>query len=345
MQKMTFVFHYLPNLWTNAEKHYIIYFEKCAQGGKCRMENMRDNFARYKRVAMHCLFSVSAVSAVFYRGLPKIRSTDEDLVCNDFWEFFYVDRGDISIELNGEKITLRAGEGVLFAPYARHRLAGSESDAIYVFSLSFDCEGLDAEFFSNKVFLLNSLQKNILSKIISVGNLYFERYSNAPFGEKGLKLKENVPAFAVPLLKSSIEYFLLLLYSEERLSTIEKKSSKLELSRPISTVIDYMYNNVYRRLTLHDFALVSNMSASQFRMQFKKETKQSVIDYFNNLRIEQAKVLIREGNYTLDEIALKLNYSSSSYFSRQFKQKTSMTPTEYSRLVNYFMLPDNKKQQ
>ena len=296
---------------------------------------------RHKRVTLYELFSVVNVSSIFYRGLPKVRTVENTFTTNDFWEFFYLDRGSVLIELEDRTLSISAGEGILYPPFSKHRLAGSDAESINVITLSFDCPNLDVDFFSNKVFPLNSFEKNILSKIIKVGNLYFERYSNDPFGEKGIKLQKDSPHYVAPFIKASIEYLLLLLYLEKTFTNIEIKTSKLDLSPPISKVVDYMHQNVYKKLTLSDFAAIANMSSSQFRMQFKKETKQSVIDFFNDLKVEQAKILIRENVYSLDEIASMLNYSSSSYFSRQFKQKANMTPTEYSRLVNYFTLPNS----
>lgn len=297
----------------------------------------------HNRVNLYKLFTVDNISSIFFRGLPQIRTSEDKFFTNDFWEFFYVDRGSLYIELESNLVSLSAGEGIFYPPYSLHRLAGSDSKAVNVLTLAFDCTDLDKDFFSNKIFSLNSVEKNILSKIMKAGNLYFERYSNDPFGEKGIKLKEETPCFAVPFVKASIEYFLLLLYVENALTNLEIKATKLDLSPQIRTVVEYMYQNVYKNLTLNNLATIANMSASQFRMLFKKETAQSVMDFFTNLKIEQAKILIRENIYSFDEIAQMLNYSSSSYFSRQFKQKTNMTPTEYSRLVNSFALPDEEK--
>lgn len=290
-----------------------------------------------KKVELYELFTVANINSFYSGGLPQIRTISEEVIFHDFWEFYYVDRGTLSIELEDKSISLTAGEGIFYAPYSRHHLAGSDSKSVNIISLAFDCANLDTDFFSNNVFALNSLEKNILSKVAKTGTLYFERYSNDPFGENGIKPKKEAPPFAIPFVKTSIEYLLLLLYTNKSFTNIETKTTKLDLSPQIRSVVDYMYQNIYKKLALNDFAAIANMSASQFRMQFKKETAQSVIDYFNTLKIEQAKILIRENLYSFDEIALMLNYSSASYFSRQFKQKTNMTPTEFSKLVNYFV--------
>jgi YesN/AraC family two-component response regulator len=58
-----------------------------------------------------------------------------------------------------------------------------------------------------------------------------------------------------------------------------------------------------------------------------------VKEYFNKLKIDQAKSLIREEQHNFTEIAELLGYSSVHYFSKQFKSLTDMAPTEYARSV------------
>ena len=99
--------------------------------------------------------------------------------------------------------------------------------------------------------------------------------------------------------------------------------------------IEFMYRNADKKLTVRDIATHVKMSEPNFRAIFKKHTSESVMEYFHELKIEHAKMLIRQNIYTQGEIASALNYSSVSYFCRHFKQKTGMTPTEYARLIYY----------
>ena len=299
------------------------------------MKNTDDFKPIYKKVELYNLFCVTNIISIFYRGLPRKRTTEYTYADNDFWELFYVDRGDISLEIDNRNVTLSAGQGVLYAQHSSHLLAGSSHYSSNVVSISFDCNNLDDNFFGNKVFVFNAFEKNILSHLINVGNQYFERFSNDPFGEKGSKLKANAPNFAIPFVKISIEYLLLLLYQKKTFTNIEKKTSHIKLSSSITQAIDFMYQNLDKKLTIDDIASHVKMSSTQFRIQFKKELGKSVIDYFNDIKVEHAKILIREDVYTLSEISLMLGYCSESYFSRQFKQKANMTPSEYARLVNY----------
>ncbi len=53
--------------------------------------------------------------------------------------------------------------------------------------------------------------------------------------------------------------------------------------------------------------------------------------YYITARIEKAKELLSYGDITLTEIAYRLGYSSVAFLSRQFKQETGMTPTQYQK--------------
>ena len=54
------------------------------------------------------------------------------------------------------------------------------------------------------------------------------------------------------------------------------------------------------------------------------------MEYYKITKLEKAKELIRQGDYTFTQIASILNYSSIHYFSKVFKKYLGMTPTEYS---------------
>ena len=62
--------------------------------------------------------------------------------------------------------------------------------------------------------------------------------------------------------------------------------------------------------------------------------KIGIIDYFILLKIDRAKKLITETELSFTEISDSLGFSSSAYFSRTFKKKTGLTPSEYLRKIN-----------
>lgn len=76
----------------------------------------------------------------------------------------------------------------------------------------------------------------------------------------------------------------------------------------------------------------SPYSSDHLRRRFKKTTGQAPVEYLANLRIEYAMKLLTENRilrYSIAEIGVMSGYYDSHYFSRIFKKKTGMTPTEF----------------
>ena len=57
------------------------------------------------------------------------------------------------------------------------------------------------------------------------------------------------------------------------------------------------------------------------------------MDFFQQMKIERAKEIIRDGTMNMTEVSSFLSYGSPQYFSRQFKKVTGMTPSEYASSI------------
>ncbi len=71
------------------------------------------------------------------------------------------------------------------------------------------------------------------------------------------------------------------------------------------------------------------MTESAFSHMFKRNMKQNFISYINELKIQRAQQMLADTDITIEEIATKLNYSTSSNFSRMFKAVVNFTPSQY----------------
>ena len=96
---------------------------------------------------------------------------------------------------------------------------------------------------------------------------------------------------------------------------------------------EYMLENISGNLTLDQICRECNICKANLQTVFMKETGMSIIEYYNSLKIQEARKSIREGHGTITTIAYSLGYNSVHYFSRQFKQFAKMSPVEYSRSI------------
>ncbi|OOQ58781.1 AraC family transcriptional regulator [Mucilaginibacter pedocola] len=92
--------------------------------------------------------------------------------------------------------------------------------------------------------------------------------------------------------------------------------------------------NIDKPYTPEQVAQDLNLSYSSFRKMFKSQTGLSPGQYFLQLKINRASKLLNDGTLLVKEISASLNFESAYYFSRVFKEKTGMTPTEYRDMYN-----------
>ena len=82
------------------------------------------------------------------------------------------------------------------------------------------------------------------------------------------------------------------------------------------------------------------MSYSSLSRIFSQVEGRSIENYFISLRIERVKELIKYGRESLSEIAYLTGYSSPAHLSRQFKQITGLTPSQFRDLGSRTPLPE-----
>lgn len=120
-------------------------------------------------------------------------------------------------------------------------------------------------------------------------------------------------------------------------SNQEQQHSK-PLSNPLSKqklqqVIDYIYQNLDRDLTLAELAKLVQISPSYFSILFKQTTGITPHQYVIQCRIEHAKQLLRQNNMAIADIALRLGFSHQSHLSRHFKKLVGVTPKQFRKLL------------
>lgn len=68
------------------------------------------------------------------------------------------------------------------------------------------------------------------------------------------------------------------------------------------------------------------------KRRFKTATGLAIIDYVQNLRLEEAKRLLESSEAPVDEIGFAIGYEDSSFFRRLFKRRTGVSPGRYRRM-------------
>ena len=81
--------------------------------------------------------------------------------------------------------------------------------------------------------------------------------------------------------------------------------------------------------TLQDLADEIGLSLKKLKEGFKQIYGDSVYGYLLDHKMDVARQLLESGKYNVNEIGLKLGYSTASHFIASFKKKFGTTPKKY----------------
>ena len=251
---------------------------------------------------------------------------------HDFWEFVYVDKGQVIATREDEKIPLKQGDIIFHKPNEWHKISTGANEASNVVIVSFECNSPAMKFFENKICCVGYMQKSIISKIISEYKNAFSTPLNDIY-TSNLEKNENPTIGSEQLLGLHICELLIGFLRENILDTPQTLISANQQDEDIKMIIEYMAKSIDKTITLNDLVKYSGINRTSVINMFKKKFKTGAIEYFINMKIDKAKELLREGNCNVTQIAQLLGYSNIHYFSRQFKNYTGMSPIEYSNSI------------
>lgn len=91
----------------------------------------------------------------------------------------------------------------------------------------------------------------------------------------------------------------------------------------------YLRTHLDQPLTLGRVAQALHLSRTQFVRQMRRETGKTFVQYLTDYRMNEAKALLRDSNWTISAIAGFLGYKSPAYFQSVFHRATGQNPSEY----------------
>lgn len=102
----------------------------------------------------------------------------------------------------------------------------------------------------------------------------------------------------------------------------------------IQKVINYVDFHLQEPFSLKTISDEISVNSSYLSYQFKKEMGQTLTDYINQKRIENALVLLVTTDLKINKISEKIGIYDVNYFSKIFKRSQNMTPSEYRNMIN-----------
>lgn len=99
----------------------------------------------------------------------------------------------------------------------------------------------------------------------------------------------------------------------------------------LTAATNYIHSHLTENPTLESISGQCGMSPARFHTIFKEQMGITPHAYIMNLKIDTAKILLKDPSNTITNVAFQLNFSSSNHFSSVFRKYTGFTPTQYRK--------------
>lgn len=95
-------------------------------------------------------------------------------------------------------------------------------------------------------------------------------------------------------------------------------------------VFEYSLNNFSENITLQQISSIANLSPNAFCKYFKQRTNKTYVQFLTEIRIENAaKLLLKNKDLSVAEVAIYSGFGNISNFNKKFKLLKNKTPLQY----------------
>ena len=96
----------------------------------------------------------------------------------------------------------------------------------------------------------------------------------------------------------------------------------------LTSMLNYIQNN-YQDVTLESIAAQFHLSEPYISKYIKDKSGKTFGEHVAHIRMKRAKTLLKNGNMTVENIAVAVGYPNVEHFNRMFKKSFDMTPIQY----------------
>lgn len=260
---------------------------------------------------------------------------------HDFWEFLYVDKGEVGVYADRNYFVLKKGDIIFHKPNEFHAVKATGTHAPNLVVISFSSHSPFLNFFEKRILQTTEMERTLLGEIILEARNCFSSRLDDPYLEK-LEFKDSIYFASEQMLRLHLEHFLIHMIRQNSKDSSLLEKTSLTPSKPMrlrseddifNRINSYLESHIRDRITIEQICKDNLIGRSQLQKIFKNHCQRGVIEYFSQLKIDTAKEMIRSKKMNFTQISEYLGYTSIHYFSRQFKKLSGMTPSEYASSI------------
>lgn len=234
---------------------------------------------------------------------------------NDGFLLIYQHKGSAIILEQNKSITITEGSIILFKPKERTVItycADTINERYYVY-------------FSGEQF----------EKYLKELNIYDKRFHHV--GD----LSETIPIFHRIIedfkrhnLDNNVYRSTYLLNILTTIGKVLEPKQQIVQPSIFREILFYISSNYNIKLTIDSLSEKFSISTTTLNRYFRNYTKQSPIEYINNVRLKKAKFFLLETDLPIQEIAFSTGFDDALYFSKFFKSKSGLSPKSFRKKYN-----------
>ena len=244
-------------------------------------------------------------------------------------EMVYVSQGKNNITVNSTLHIIGAGEGIIIPPQVSHFSENPYPEPALRHCVHFDWYGTQP--IPERLFLFLKYDKRHAETCLNTESpiLFTLPPERVPLMDRALSLLRNKPP-AVISQRYALGELLAYIVSDNT-SRGSRDATALERLDIMNELKNYIEGNYNTAIDYRNFCMVTQRSAAYLCANFKKVTGLSPTEYLIAVRLFHAERLLKNTILTIDQICEQVGIPNHNYFSRLFKKRNKMSPSEYRK--------------
>jgi AraC-like DNA-binding protein len=234
----------------------------------------------------------------------------------DEFQFLYISEGSGRLRSFEGEFMLRAGSLIVLLPGEKHRYAPVPETGWTEYWIGF-----------TGTVPLRWLEKGNLERNITVYSILNQKEILIPF-EEAVDFTRNRRRALRQFLISCVTRILACICEDRCIKSDSPVYDIIEQSKSI------FEESIYHPMDMDELTRILNINYQTLLDRFREKMGMTPYQYFLQLKINKAKELLREGTLSIKEISYKLSFDSPYYFSRLFKKKTGVSPSQWSNTTS-----------
>jgi len=244
-------------------------------------------------------------------------------------ELLYFIKGEALIKCNSLEIPVKKGDLIVVNSNELHQ-GYCVSQSVEYHCIIFDTSLFQSRYIDtcetkyinpisqNRILFKNKIEND--KEVARYIHEFVKEYDAKEIGYE-MAVKATLYHLLVLLLRNHVQLVL----------TSKEYDVRMKNLKRFNSILEYIENNYNTKITIDQLCSMAHLSRFYFCRMFKSITNKSLGEYLNQLRINKAEALLKNGDVNITEAAMSCGFDDINYFSRLFKKYKKESPSSSLR--------------